>query len=199
MPRPGIGLKKKVIDYLKAHPEEKFTARQLAEWVVATYPADCQKKKSGGSYTDTEFLNQLVAEIGQCRQYADVKTTEGRPRKFYYTLMSDSTEVAAVEVESSAGASALDAEQPKKLNEHDLYPLLSQYLLDEFGMYSRRIDEKCSSNTRGANGNRWLYPDIVGMEDLGADWHLEVRNCVIQHFDKRTKLWSFEVKPLIFS
>jgi uncharacterized protein len=71
------------------------------------------------------------------------------------------------------------------------------YLWEEFAVYSKRIDEKRSSNKRGPNGNRWLYPDVVGMEDLGADWHQEVRDCVNQYSDKRTKLWSFEAKLLI--
>jgi len=75
--------------------------------------------------------------------------------------------------------------------------LLSLYLWEEFGIYSKRVDEKRSSNKRGPNGNRWLYPDVVGMEDLGADWHQEVRDCVNQYSDKRTKLWSFEAKLLI--
>lgn len=75
--------------------------------------------------------------------------------------------------------------------------MLSSYLWAEFGVYSKRIDEKRSSNKRGPNGNRWLYPDLVGMEDLGADWHQEVKDCVNQYSDKRTKLWSFEVKLLI--
>ena len=59
------------------------------------------------------------------------------------------------------------------------------------------MSEKRSSNKRGPNGNRWLYPDVVGMEDLGAEWHQEVRDCVNQYSDKRTKLWSFEAKLLI--
>ena len=78
-----------------------------------------------------------------------------------------------------------------------MYPLLSLYLWEEFAVYSKRIDEKRSSNKRGPNGNRWLYPDVVGMEDLGAEWHQEVRDCVNQYSDKRTKLWSFEAKLLI--
>jgi hypothetical protein len=32
---------------------------------------------------------------------------------------------------------------------------------------------------------------------LGAEWHQEVRDCVNQYSDKRTKLWSFEAKLLI--
>ncbi len=43
----------------------------------------------------------------------------------------------------------------------------------------------------------WLYPDVVGMEDLSKEWHREVRDCVTQYSDKRTKLWSFEAKLLI--
>jgi hypothetical protein len=75
--------------------------------------------------------------------------------------------------------------------------LLASYLCAEFEEYSKRIDEKRSSNKRGPNGKRWLYPDLVGMEDLGADWHQGVKDCVNQYSDKRTKLWSFEVKLLI--
>jgi hypothetical protein len=123
-----------------------------------------------------------------------LKTTEGRPRKYYFSEKSDIAEVAAAE--SVVAASTNDCSDTK-LGEHALYPLLSLYLWEEFGVYSKRVDEKRSSNKRGPNGNRWLYPDVVGMEDLGADWHQEVRDCVNQYSDKRTKLWSFEAKLLI--
>jgi hypothetical protein len=78
-----------------------------------------------------------------------------------------------------------------------LVPAAFTVPVEEFGVYSKRVDEKRSSNKRGPNGNRWLYPDVVGMEDLGAEWHQEVRDCVNQYSDKRTKLWSFEAKLLI--
>ena len=74
--------------------------------------------------------------------------------------------------------------------------MLMQYLRDE-SVFSMRIDEKKSSNSRGPKGNHWLHPDVVGMEDLGADWDREVRDCVHEYFDKRTSLWSFEVKLLL--
>lgn len=197
----ALNLAKAVIGYLKERPEEKFTARQIAEWVFATFPAECQAKKASSKFitNDAELVQQLVAEISSQRpvlqkRQPELKTTEGRPRKYYYSSMSDSAEVAAVE--RAAAVPSCDASQPK-LDEHALYPLLYQYLWEEFGVYSKRVDEKRSSNKRGPNGNRWLYPDVVGMEDLGKEWHREVRDCVTQHFDKRTKLWSFEVKLLI--
>ena len=199
----ALNLAKAVIGYLKDRPEQKFTARQIAEWVFASYSDECQEKRanSRGDYikSDADLVQQLVAEISSQRprmqtKHPGLKTTEGRPRRYYFSERSDSAEVAAVESEgtsTTADASIL------KIDEHALYPLLSQYLWEEFSVFSKRIDEKRSSNKRGPNGNRWLYPDVVGMEDLGADWHQEVRDCVNQYSDKRTKLWSFEAKLLI--
>jgi hypothetical protein len=199
----ALNLAKSVIDYLAEHPEEKFSARQIAEWIFASYPAECQEKKSNsrGDYlkTDADLIQQLVAEIASQRprlqkNHPNLKTTEGRPRKYYFSEKSDSAEVATVE---NNGVTAPAGTEEINIREHDLYPLLASYVWDEFGVYSRRINEKRSSNKRGPNGNRWLYPDLVGMEDLGADWHQEVKDCVNQYSDKRTKLWSFEVKLLI--
>ena len=199
----ALNLAKAVLECLKARPEDKLTARQIAEWIFGAYSAECQEKKSNsrGDYikTDSDLVQQLVAEIGSQRprlqkRHPELKTTEGRPRKYYYSEKSDVAEVAAAEgVITAPSADSNDA----KLGEHTMYPLLSLYLWEEFAVYSKRVDEKRSSNKRGPNGNRWLYPDVVGMEDLGAEWHQEVRDCVNQYSDKRTKLWSFEVKRLI--
>ena len=196
-----LNLAKTVVGYLKAHPDEKFTARQIAEWVFSTYPEQCQAKKQSSQRleTDAELVQQIVREISSQlprlqRKHLELKTTEGRPRKHYYSDRTDSAEVAAVESEGTA--SMTDA-STLKIDEHALYPMLSQYLWEEFGVFSKRIDEKRSSNKRGPNGNRWLYPDVVGMEDLSKEWHREVRDCVTQYSDKRTKLWSFEAKLLI--
>ncbi|AXI84394.1 HrgA protein [Xylella taiwanensis] len=198
-----LNLGKAVLDCLKARPEEKWTARQIAEWVFSTYPAECQQKKANSKNhnikTDGDLVQQLQAEIGSRRlglqkRHPELKTTEGKPRKYYYTEKSDVAEVAAAESAATATTRNTDG---KTLGEHALYPLLSLYLWEEFGVYSKRIDEKRASNKRGPNGNRWLYPDVVGVEDLGAEWHQEVRDCVNQYSDKRTTLWSFEAKVLI--
>lgn len=199
----ALNLAKAVIGFLKNQPDQKFTARQIAEWVFTSYPEDCEEKRanSRGAYinSDADLVQQLVAEISSQRprmqtKYPELKTTEGRPRRYYFSERSDSAEVAAIESDST---SAEVQTSTSKIDEHALYPLLSQYLWEEFDVFSKRIDEKRSSNKRGPNGNRWLYPDVVGMEDLGKDWHREVRDCVTQYSDKRTKLWSFEVKLLI--
>lgn len=199
----ALNLAKAVLDCLKARPEEKLTARQIAEWVFKVYPAECQEKKasSQGNYihSDADLVQQLVAEISASRprlqkRHTELKTTEGRPRKYYYSEKSDVAEIAAAEGQPVIVAVKVEE---KAIGEQALYPVLSTYLWEEFRVYSKRIDEKRSSNQRGPNGNRWLYPDVVGMEDLGAEWHREVRDCVNQYSDKRTKLWSFEAKLLI--
>ncbi len=64
------------------------------------------------------------------------------------------------------------------LSEHELYPLLIDYLSQEEDLYCRRIDEKRSLNNKGAGGNHWLFPDIVALQALDEDWHDTVKTCV---------------------
>lgn len=197
----SLNLGQAIFSYLKNNADKKFTARQIADWILEEYPAECQLKKAASSSlkSDADLTQQLVAEIGARRpilqkKHPELKTTEERPRKYYYSEKSDSDEVEKAEKEGiDANAGITDT----KLSEHDLYPLLSKYLLHELRVVSKRIDEKRSSNKQGPKGNIWLHPDIVGMEDLGADWKPEVQDCVKHHSDKRAKLWSFEVKLLI--
>lgn len=197
----ALNLAKTIINFLKDHPDEKYTPRELADWVFKTFPDECQAKKESSQRitTDADLIRQIVAEISAQgprlqKRYPEIKVTEGYPRKLYYTEKSESTEIAEAENETPL---SLSGQPSKKISEHDLYPILSSHLWNEFGIYSKRVDEKRSSNKRGPNGNRWLYPDVVGVEDLGAEWDQEIRDCVYQYSDKRTKLWSFEVKLLI--
>ena len=197
----ALNLASTVIKYLRDHPGQKFTAREVAEWVFSNFPDECQAKKETSQVlnTDADLLQQLVREITSQRghlqkKHSELKTTEGRPRKYYYSEKSDIAEVVAAE--NAEAAPAIDANAARR-GEHAMYPLLSLYLWEEFRVYSKRVDEKRSSNKRGPNGNRWLYPDVVGMEDLGSEWHQTVRDCVKQYSDKRTTLWSFEAKRLI--
>lgn len=196
----ALNLTQTVLSYLRDYPNQKFTAREIAVWIFETYPDLCREKKQNSLAlnTDAELLQQLVAEIGSQRpriqkKHPQLKTTEGRPRNYYYSEQSDDAEVVEAEAISVIQTKMASG----KLSENGIYLPLCQYLYEEFGVYSKRIDERRSSNKRGPRGNRWLYPDLVGMEDLAADWHPEVQSCIAQHSDKRTKLWSFEAKLLI--
>ena len=198
----SLNLAKTLVAFLAEHAEQKFTARDIAQWIFENYPAECREKKTASTVikTDADLVQQIVAEIGSQRpalqkRNSQLRTTEGRPRHYYWTTKSDDVEVAeAEEVDLRKGAEAAPFVDTGSLIESDLYPVLSEYLWSELSVYSKRIDEKRSSNRRGPKGNKWLYPDVVGMEDLTADWHPEVKNVVKEYADKKTRLWSFEVK-----
>jgi hypothetical protein len=148
------------------------------------------------------LVQQLVAEIGANRptierKHPEVRTTEDRPRLYYWTEASEEAEVAATEqseLDRQRVSSGL-SEPPAR--EVELYSKLAKYLTAEFGLHSQRIDEKRSANKRGPQGNRWLYPDVVALEDLTLDWTPEVRYCVSEAGAQKARMWSFEVKLLL--
>jgi len=208
----ALNLGKRLIEFLQADPDTTYTAREIGQWVFEQFPDECAEKKaaSTGGYinSDADLLQQLVAEIssrrvGMQKQYPQLKTTEGRPRRYYWTEKNAGEEVATaeqVEVVGTGFPSRLDIVMPTappKLSEHDLYPILSAYLDAEHGVLSGRIDEKRSSNKAGSGANEWLHPDLVGMEDLSSDWTRELRDCARELAARRARLWSFEVKLLI--
>lgn len=193
-----MNLRQTIADLLKAHPNERFTARQIAEWIFANQREACEEKRQNSQQDlsdDAAFLWQLVAEIGSNRpviqkRWPQIRTTEGRPRQYYWTAASEAAEVAEVEKQAQAN-------KPGKLSERDLYPLLCRYLHGDLKLYPKRIDEKRATNRHGPNGNKWLFPDLVALENLGEDWDQEIRACVQQAGAQRARLWSFEVKLLI--
>jgi len=179
-------LEKIIVGFLQQNPEQKFTTREIADWIFESYPDECRQKQKRSKATvnpldnENALLQQIVAEIGSQRprmqkRYPEIRITKGRPRKYYFV---ESTGSAIVE-------------------ERDLYPILSKFLWSELEIYSKHIDEERSHNYRGAGDSKWLYPDLVGMENLSGGWLREIKECVQQYGDKKTKLWSFEVTILI--
>ena len=188
----ALNIIESAVEYLKLNLDDKFTAKQIAKWIVENNQKDCQEKleRSKSSNTVEELIQQIAREV-YARNSAgkllekNIKSVEGPPKKFYYTEKSDEDEV--VEIESKVGRNKA------KISEESLYKKLSEFLQSN-AIYSKRINEKKSKNSKGKNGNEWLHPDMVGIEDLSADWGQEVKDCASQYFDKKTKLWSFEVK-----
>lgn len=194
-----------ISQHLQEQRGKKFTAREIAYWVFENYPEACRRKQKRSAAkvspldNDAALIQQIAAEIGSQRpnlqkKVPQIKTTEGRPRKYYFT--EDSDRVAIDHAERNSHFSVSKGNAPP-LKEADLYPLVSEFLGTELKVYSKRIEEKRSRNARGPGGNKWLYPDLVGLEDLSADWLREIKDSVQQYADKRTRLWSFEVKILI--
>lgn len=209
-------LRNKVIKYLKEYPDDRFTGREIAEYIWKTYEKEClakikKSKAAGGKVVDEKScITQIAGEISSSwrwwqeksldikepKQIPDINATEGRPRKYYYTDKTDEDSVAAGEQESPTPTESSNTEK-QPLTEHQLYPILSEFLLSKLSVHSKRIDEKKAINNKGRDGNKWLFPDLVGMEDLSKGWQAEIRDCVGEHSDKKAQLWSFEVKRLI--
>ena len=212
----GLELKKRVVELLTANPDKRFKARDIAVWIDQTYPEEVAEKlaRSDALQTHAEVMNQLVAEIGANRpiwqkQIPQLRTTEGvRPRLYYWTERSEAQEVADVE---SGREEVIEVALPPtresgvaivektlvRRSEHDLYPLLTEFLGSEHSVHGYRIDERKSSNAIGAGANKWLYPDVVGMENLTEGLNAEVVSAIRESRDRRIRLWSFEVKLLI--
>lgn len=198
----ALELRKRVVELLSANPDKKFKARDIAEWVCRTYPEEADQKleESVSIETRTQLLNQLVAEIGSNRpswekKHSQLRTTEGvRPRLYYWTSKSEKDEVDEAERE---GDPKLVGVEEAKLREHDLYPLIIEYLRSEHGVRAYRVDEKKSSNKNGSGGNKWLFPDVVGMDSLTEGLNSEVVAAIRAGKERGLRLWSFEVKMLI--
>ena len=192
---------------LRAHAGQRLKARAIAEWIHNRYRAECEAKleRSAALHSEADLVQQLVAEIGGNRPgivkaYPQIRTVEVRPRLYYWSETSEEQEVLRAE---AVGAPAVPETQnggeaaPGTLRELDLYPRLGTFLTSEAGLFVQRIDEKRSSNKRGPQGNRWLYPDIVALEDLSAGWTKEIRDCVAEVGARKFRLWSLEVKLLL--
>jgi hypothetical protein len=198
----GLKINTLVVECLKSNIGVKLTSREIAQWIFKNYRADCEEKRHGSKQNltkDFDLIQQIAAEIAANRPAIQdknqaVRTTETRPIAYYFSTETESEEVIKAENNTATNKTSLLQKSNLELT---LYPLLASYLNSQHNVFAKRIDEKTSSNSRGPNGNKWLFPDLVGIEDFGHDWNDEIKKCVRESNDKRTRLWSFEVKVLL--
>jgi len=191
----------KIVELLKANPNEKFNARQIAEQIVDSYPEDYRNKRQNPKFADEKaFISQVVAEIGS-QKYQIVKNDthvfwqdKPRPRVYWYNPDKLVGEILPEIDESEDDTPEVSTIAESSFSEHDLYPILIDYLKTELNLYCQRIDEKRSKNSRGSGGNQWLHPDIVAMQPVDKEWDELIRSCVKQGAGQSVRLWSFEVK-----
>lgn len=175
-----LSLRDAVLQLLKSQAGQEFKSRELAEAVKAAFPARFAGKE----------VAQIAAEIGaggptwltKCPQ---LHRSEETPRRYWWAGESNVDTSPAPYPETEAAAQ----------NEHALYPLLATFLIARHRkIFPKRIDEKKSSNTHGKEGNKWLHPDMVGLEALAGGWSYEMKNLSAKAGARQAKLWSFEVK-----
>lgn len=198
-------LKDRAFELLRSKPQNRYSAREIAQWIHENYPVETGEKlqRSASLKDESDLLQQLVAEIGANRpqwqrKHPQLRTTETRPRLYYWTDKSEPQEI--VEAETGVAASPVSPTEPdtrESFLERDLYDPLCAFAQSEFGARGVRINEGTASNRRGPGGNKWLYPDVVALEALTAGFNKEVLEALRQSGDRRARLWSFEVKRLL--
>ena len=191
---------KKIALFLQENVNQRFTAKAIAEAITALYPADYSEKRANPRFeTEQDFISQVVAEIGAQKQsilnQSDKIKWQDKPRPRVYWF--DDGSLLANDESLSEEEPSDEAPIHNTLSEHDLYPLLMDYLKSEHKLYCLRIDEKRSKNNLGSGGNQWLHPDIVAMEPVAQQWHQYVKSCVLQGGGQSVRLWSFEVKKTL--
>jgi len=197
---------KKIVKLLQENPNERFSARDIAEKIVSIYPQDYEEKKNNPRFKDEKsFISQIVAEIGSQKDQL-IKSSEHifwqdkpRPRVYWYDPDKKRGDISSNDIENDSEEndeyiSTTSIPNKSPFLEHDLYPLLIDYLNSEHNLYCMRIDEKKSRNQRGSGGNTWLHPDIVAMQAVDKEWNELVRACVKNGDGQSVRLWSFEVK-----
>lgn len=193
----NFNLKEKVIEFLKENVDKKFTASEIADNIIRKYPDECREKKNNSTQRNINIESQISAEIGtRIKNYIQkdiIKVINERPKKYYYTEKSDKEEINDhIEIEEKNNIKNENFYN----NEHDLYPILIEYLKQN-DLIAKRIDEKKSSNKSEYGSNKWLYPDIVAVENLIKDWDKITMECAKDYYIKKTKIYSYEVKKTI--
>ena len=193
----------KVAKFLKDNPKQKFTARQIAEQITKMYAEDYQDKRQNPRFRNKKaFVQQIVAEIGA--QKDQILRNERhiflqdkpRPRVFWYNP-DETTDTLIQPDQEDVEFEEVVSVSRNTVSEHDLYPVLIDYLKSELKLYCQRIDEKRSKNTHGKYGNQWLHPDIVAMQPVDKEWDDLIRTCVKHGAGQSVRLWSFEVKKIL--
>ena len=125
---------KKIALFLKENANQRFTAKAIAEAITERYPEDYIAKRANPRFeTEQDFIAQVVAEIGAQKQgilnQSDKIKWQDKPRPRVYWFDGGSRLVndeLLPEEESSD-----EAPINNTLSEHDLYPILMDYLKSE--------------------------------------------------------------------
>jgi uncharacterized protein len=196
-----MNLREAVIQRLSSSPGEKLKARDLADWLISTYPEACQKKAAtSGFTTHAQLRNQLVAEIGSNRpawqkKYPALQTTAERPRLYFWSNLTD--EQAVQEAETVGDVTPKVGHGVSLPLETALYGPVGNFLRSEFNAHAMRIDEKKASNKKGPNANKWLFPDLCAMESLVGGMDAEVLALLDLTGADKVTLYSIEVKVVL--
>ena len=204
-------LKEKMITFFEKNSDQQATCGQIAEWIsgVKEYQDDCNKKIASTKINDKELPGQLRSEIGSWsnKPYAQSALSQAGLKRV--KIEDDQgkhvwgfcrTKLTPTKTKSSKSSSKTINPKPKTNKKPDekekrMYNPLMKFLREQHKIGCKRIDHRTS---KGSEIKRqWLYPDLVGLQDLSKGWDHTLRAFVRRLSDKMCKLWSFELKKEI--
>ena len=124
-------------------------------------------------------------------------TAQGSRPKLFSLRQAFSGSLKALPLPKNAAALPPAAQTQKaRFHERDLHPLLCKFLAEHplFAAQSRTIfHEKSGKSQKGAD--KWLYPDMVGVQFEYADYEHSDLLKLMERFDRLPiKIFSFEIK-----
>lgn len=198
-------LREKFLYLLQKHKPQQLKPSDIALLIKDEFPVYCAKKTQETAQTNFNLAEQIANQISArskvwMTMHPQVKSSDETPRTYWW-------EDSEVEIDEGTAPQLVSVTDKEVLpDEKTLYPMLAMYLagMKPQKLYPKRINEGKSSNTMGKNGNKYLHPDMVAMEDLmpskpDGPWSDEVRRLAIKSGAPQTKIWSFEVKVNIRS
>lgn len=129
-------------------------------------------------------------------------TAQGSRPKLFSLRQAVSGSLKALPLPENAAALPPAAQTQKaRFHERDLHPLLCKFLAEHpvFAAQSRTIfHEKSGKSQKGAD--KWLYPDMVGVQFEYADYEHSSLQAWMRKFDRLPiKIFSFEIKNIWIS
>lgn len=178
-----------IIEIVKKSKKE-LTAREIAEKIYADHPEHNQRKqKNNAKLKETNnLINQYVAEISaryNGNSLKNISRTTDRPQKYYYDEGENNKNTISNKINSSDN------------DEKSLYPKFVEFC-KSINIQALRIDEKRSIKGQ-KNENKWLHPDIVGLQDTTNSFSNIIKKCINNFKSQTFSLYSFEIKTEINS
>lgn len=192
----SISLGEKVARFLQDNPG-KYTAKKIAAELISLYPVEFKEKQAKSGLSDEKLIAQVAAEVAAKPNFQNLNIgwdESPRPQHYYYKSYTDDSD-ADDYTENQHDDSDRAVPGKSGFSEEDMYqPLMDFMAQPPHNLRCMRINEKTSKHDRGAGGNRWLHPDIVGMQPVDKDWCTQVRDFPGHSADDKIRLFSFEVK-----
>lgn len=170
-----MSLTKTICKLLKENPNEAYTAREIAEWIVENKESECMEKMKNTKVKSKDgLINQLVAEIGSRKnnlQKNNVSITTERPRKYFYNILNDTL---------------------ANFNSSNIYSSDEKTLAQKLSEFCNYIGIKTINFDN--NSNNWLCGEVLGFQKIPQDFAESAKKVLEEYNYENIYLYSFDIQ-----